>query len=64
MQHAEPAGERAGVNLDGRQAFGQRAFLEGFARGLLRGFSAAARPWTIAVASVASTFLASLISAP
>ena len=42
-QHAEARVEQLGRDLDGRQAFGQRALLEGLARGLgglLRGLAA------------------------
>ena len=62
-QDADAGFESCLVDFHGRQGIGGRAFLECLARGLRRLF-AAARPCTIAVASVASTFFASLISEP
>ena len=52
------------VDLDGRQGFGERAFLEGLAGRFGRLVGRRRGRAAIAVTSVASTFLASLISDP
>ena len=62
-EHADAGIKFAARNFHCRQVFGDRAFLKRLPRGLC-GLLAASRPCSSAVASVASTFLASLISPP